>query len=278
MNNSNMTIIEADTMQKYIVAKDNQFIKKSLYDLSLMEQRILACAIATLDSRQELRENEVPVCRMRLSSFCELCGIEKRGAVKYLKGVLKKLHDTSYWIQREDGSYKLFSWLTDADIIDKEDMIIVRLSLHLKPFLLNLNSDFTEFKLPMILRFTNKFSNMIFDLIYAEYKKTGYIYGVERKYSSGTLKMSVEDMKLRVRVKKGQDEKLVHNNIKFVDLRIHMLEPAIKDINKFTDIIVDIEYIMNGRKTEYILFHYRPKTKAELSKVPLFRGKRIESL
>ena len=90
--------------------------------------------------------------------------------------------------------------------------------------------------------------------------------------------MSVEDMKLRVRVKKGEDGKLVHNNIKFVDLRIHMIEPAIEDINKFTDIMVDVEYLMRGRKTEDILFHYRPKTKKELSNVPLFRGKRIESL
>lgn len=278
MNNSTMTIIEADNMQDYIVAKDNQFIKKSLYDLSLMEQRILACAISTLDSRQELRENEMPVCQMRLSSFCELCDIERRGAVKYLKGVLKKLRDTSYWIQKNDGSFTLFSWVAKAEIIDKKDNIIVWLSLDLKPYLLNLNSDFTEYKLPMILRFTNKYSNMIFDLIYAEYRKTSYIYGSERRYSSGTLVMSVEDMKLRVRVKKGEDGKLIHNNIKFVDLRIHMLEPAIEDINKFTDIMVDIEYIMNGRKTETILFHYRPKTKAELSKVPLFRGKRIESL
>lgn len=278
MDNSNMAIIEADNMQGYIVAKDNQFIKKSLYDLSLMEQRVIACAVSTLDSRQELRENEMPVCRIRLNTFCELCGIERRGAVKYLKGVLKKLRDNSYWLQDDEGRSYLFSWVYDAILDDNNDFMVIMLSRYVKPYLLNLNADFTEYKLPMILRFTNKYSNMIFDLIYAEYKKTGYIYGAERKYSAGTLKTSVEEMKIRVRVKKGEDGKLIHGNIKFVDLRIHMLEPAVADINKYTDIMVDIEYIMNGKKAEYILFHYRPKTKDELSEVPLFRGRRIESL
>lgn len=278
MDNSNMAIIEADNMQGYIVAKDNQFIKKSLYDLNLMEQRIIACAISTLDSRQELGENEMIVCKIRLNAFCELCGIERRGAVKYLKGVLIKLRKNAYWLQDDKGKWCLFSWVYDADLDEDNDFMTVILSRYVKPYLLNLNADFTEYKLPMILRFTNKYSNMIFDLIYAEYKKTGYIYGSERRYSAGTLKMSVEDMKIRVRVKKGEDGKLVHSNIKFVDLRIHMIEPSIKDINKYTDIMVEAEYVMKGKKAEFIIFHYRPKTKDELSEVPLFRGKRIESL
>lgn len=278
MKEKEMYIIEADKMQGYIVTKDNQLIRRSLYDLSLMEQRILACAISTVDSREELRENELPQCEIGVKAFCELCGIERRGAITYLMNVLIKLRDRSFWVQKDDGTYSTFSWVSEAEINEKNDTIVVLLSKSLKPYILDLNSRFTSYKLPMILRFTNKYSNMIFDLIYAQFKENGYPYGAERRYPSGVYEISVEEMKQRVRTRKGNNNEMTHQNINFADIKNHMINPAVEDINRFTDIMVSVEYIKNGRKVETILFNYRAKNKSELAKVPLFRGKKIESI
>ena len=40
------TVAEAQKMESYIVAKANEFILHSRYDLSTMEQRIIACMIS----------------------------------------------------------------------------------------------------------------------------------------------------------------------------------------------------------------------------------------
>ena len=59
----------------------------------------------------------------------------------------------------------------------------------------------------------------------------------------------------------------IDKNLSFKDFRVNMLEPAILDINKYTDILVDVEYLKRGRKIEIVCFKYKPKTKEELAKI-----------
>ena len=256
---------EAEDMQRYIVAKSNQFILHSRYDLSLMEQRILACMISMIDSRGD----ELMDCELDIDTFCTLCKIEKRGSAKYLKEVTKKLRDQSFWMETEDGVFETFSWVEKITINEKKGKITLRFSNDMKPFLINLQSDFTSYKLPMVLRFSSRYTNIIFDLIYS---KLGYTLK-----KSGSLDISIDEMKSRVQIKKRkQSDQSVNQNISFKDLRVRILEPTIKEINEFTDIMVDVEYVKKGRKVEIIRFSFRRKTKEELAKVPSFLENHIE--
>lgn len=266
--------IEARKMQGYIVAKSNQFILHSRYDLSLMEQRVLACMISMLDSRpDELRENKDDIldCELNIDTFCELCKIEKRGSFKYLKEVTQGLRNKSFWMETSEGISETFSWVEKVKIDTKRGVIVLRFSNDMKPYLLNLDSNFTAYKLPMILRFGSRYTNIVFDLIYAEYGR------IHRK--SGSFCLSVEEMKSRVQIKTDKKtNKIVNQNISFKDLRVRILEPTIDEINKFTDIMVSVNYIKQGRKIETIQFNFKPKTKNELSNVPAFSENRIEDL
>ena len=118
------------------------------------------------------------------------------------------------------------------------------------------------------MRFQSKHTNAIFDLVYSKYCENSYVYDGRRKYSSGEFQMSIEDLKDRVAIKWDKDkDTLVKQNIAFKDFKIHMLEPAISDINKFTDILVEVEYLKRGLKVEAVCFKYKPKTKEELVKI-----------
>ena len=272
--NTLSTAAEAQKMQGYIVAKSNQFILHSRYDLSIMEQRILACMISMLDSRPDAMRDgndDMLFCELNIDTFCELCKIEKRGSSQYLKEVTKGLRDQSFWMETSDGVSETFSWVDKVIIDEKRGIISLRFSNDIKPYLLNLDTDFTAYKLPMILRFSSRYTNIVFDLIYAEYGK---------KYqSSGSFQISVEEMKSRVQIKKNKrTNKIVNQNISFKDLRVRILEPTIEEINKYTDIMVNIDYIKTGRKISKIQFNFKPKTKNELSFVPPFSENRIENL
>ena len=266
--------VDAIKMQGYIVAKSNQFILHSRYDLSLMEQRILACMISMLDSRPEAMNesnDDLLNCELNIDTFCELCKIEKRGSSKYLKEVTKGLRDQSFWMETSEGVSETFSWVDKVKIDEKKGIISLRFSNDMKPYLLNLDTDFTAYKLPMILRFSSRYTNIVFDLIYSEYGK---------KYkSSGSFRISVAEMKSRVQIKKDKsNQKIVNQNISFKDLRVRILEPTICEINMYTDIKVSVDYIKKGRKIDTIQFNFQPKTKSELSSVPPFSENRIENL
>lgn len=266
MSVSLLPAVEAEEMQRYIVSKSNQFILHSRYDLSLMEQRILACMISMVNSIG----SELQDCELDIDTFCTLCKIEKRGSSSYLKEVTKGLRDQSFWMETEDG-YETFSWVEKISINEKKGKIILRFSNDMKPYLLDLQSDFTSYKLPMVLRFSSRYTNIIFDLIYSKYGQIG------RK--SGTLEITVDEMKSRVQIKKDKKtNKVVNSNISFKDLRVRILEPAMREINTFTDIMIDVDYIKKGRKMEIIRFNFRKKSKQELEQVPPFSENRIESL
>ena len=213
--------------------------------------------------------NKVAV--LDIDTFCTLCKIEKRGSARYLKEVTKGLRDQSFWMETEEGVYETFSWVEKISINEKKGKITLRFSNDMKPFLLNLQSDFTSYKLPMVLRFSSRYTNIVFDLIYSKFGQNG------RK--SGSLEILVDEMKERIQIKKDKrTNRVVNQNISFKDLRVRILEPTLEEINKFTDIMVDAEYIKNGRKTELIRFNFRKKTKHELENVPPFSENRIDLL
>lgn len=256
MDEKQMSIIEARNMCNYNVAKANEFIWNSMYCLNLTEQRLLACAISMVDSRpSDLRgDNEVSmVCEFGIDTFCRICNMNRRASITYIKDTLIKLASLTFGMEREDGGWETFSFVDKASISPDKKTITIKLHDDMKPYLLNLDSHFTSYKLPMILNFKSKHSNNIFDLIYSKY--------CEKNYPSraGSFQMSIDDLKSRVAIKINQKNKMIKQDITFKDFRINMLEPAIADINEFTDIIVSVDYIKRGKKVEMVEFHYKPR-------------------
>lgn len=272
MKDKQLAVVEAKAMQSYSVNKANSFIWNSMYCLTVTEQRILACAISLLDSRPpdisgNLTEASL-VCEFRIDTFCELCGIDKRNSISYIKKLLLKLASKRFWIKNDKGILETVGWVEKCLLDPVSHLITIQLTNDMKPYLLNLDKNFTSYKLPLILRFQSKHTNAIFDLVYSKYCENSYVYDGRRKYSSGEFQMSIEDLKDRVAIKWDKDkDTLVKQNIAFKDFKIHMLEPAISDINKFTDILVEVEYLKRGLKVEAVCFKYKPKTKEELVKI-----------
>lgn len=262
-----ISTVEAKKMEDYSVAKSNEFINHTKYDLSVMEQRFLACMISMLDSRpRDVRENcdDILSGELSIDTFCELCHIEKRGSIKYIKEVLTTLGQRVFWIEAEEGKLKMWRWIDTAEIIPKSGLLRFTFSSCLKPYLLNLEKNFTSYKLPMVLRFSSRYSNIIYDLIQVKYGQSFRC--------AGALNISVDELKKKVQVehfdKKTKQTKIVNQNISFKDLRTKILEPSVEDINKYTDICVELDYIKNGRKIETVCFGFRRKSKEEMQDIP----------
>lgn len=272
MNSSPLSTIEAQKMRDYSVAKSNELIIRSKYDLNVVEQRMLACMISTLDSRpKDIRGNneDVLVGELSIDTFCELCNIEKRGSSKYLYDLAQNLRNRSFWFETSEGEYETISWLDKVHISENKGTISFVFSSDVKTYLLNLDEDFTTYKLPMVLRFDSRYTNLIYDLIQVKF---GRSYKVP-----SSLIMPVDEIRQRVQVKRKDKNtnkfKVVNQNISFKDIRTKILEPAVKEINMYTDIIVELAYVKKGRKVDAVQFFFRAKTKNEMSETPTFAEK-----
>lgn len=244
-------IDDIEKVQLFSVAKSNELIYRSLYDLSLMEQRILLCMISTIDSRPvELRENvdERLVYEFDVDTFCNLFNIKKRGSLQLIAAAAKGLRDHSFWRENANGKLETIAW-ADKAFVDKEKGVITLIfSDDVKPYLLNLSANFTHYELYRVLRFKSKHTLIIYDLIKAA-------CGINHNLP-GTYKVTVDELQKRVGVKRDKNGNAVYQYTDFYNLKARIIEPTIAEINKFTDLAVTVEYIKKGRSVTTILFKY----------------------
>ena len=100
--------------QRYLVVKANDLIRKTRYNLTTQQQKIVLFAIS------KIKPNDPPNTRYEIAidELCEACGIEIDGGhyYKVIKDDLVKL-TTRLWVKMPDKSEATVSWIGDAEII-----------------------------------------------------------------------------------------------------------------------------------------------------------------
>ncbi len=225
--------------QNKLVVKSNDIIQRARFSLSLQEHRLIDFLISLIRQNDEqFKEYEFDI-----QSFCKLFGIDyKNGKNRSnLKTALQTLSDKSMWVEI-DGEETLVRWITKPKINAKTRKIKVSLDEDMMPFLLHLSRNFTAYEIGYTSRFTSSYSHPLYEFIksihYHELDPINYT-------------ISVGELKLRMGVLEGYD--------KFSNFRARALDPAIEDINKFSDKIVSYEPQYTKRAITHIRLHIETK-------------------
>lgn len=217
-----------------LVRKSNELIRNTRYELTETEQKIIIYLISKIDKNDE----EMPNIKIRLKDYCLIAGIEYNGgAIKHLKNTIKALADKSWWL-KINGQERLFRWVTDA--VPKKEYMEIELHKSLKPYLIGLYRDFTEYSLINVLALRGKYSVRMYELFksYAWHDKgNGYYWRV-----------SLEDFKYKLNCTKYPSYK---------DFTKRVLKPSLEEINNYTDIEVSYTNIRFGREVKEIEFHIK---------------------
>lgn len=220
---------EISQEREYSIVKANDLIQKTTFDLTLQEQKIVLYLISKIKPEdKELREQE-----FEIANFCKVCGIEYRsgGNYKIIKDTLQKLYDKSCWI-KIDKELILFSWLSFVKIKEGNGTIEIQLHKFLEPYLLSLKERFTKYSLYFTLPMKSQYSIRMYELFKSyEYKKSIYF--------------KIDDLK---EILKATNYKQ-HN-----DFKRKVLEIALNEINKFSDIEVSYSLEKKSRKFVGITF------------------------
>lgn len=143
--------------------KSNALIN-SLYDLSLQEQRIVLILISMVNPRED---KEFINFEMPVEMFKNIIGLDSKGGYyQELEEVVKKLMKRSFKIDRPDGDGWLrINWLSSCEYKKGEGCIELEISAKLHPYLLNLKSHYTSYRLKNILPLRSGYSIRIYELL-----------------------------------------------------------------------------------------------------------------
>ena len=220
------------------VVKSNKVVEAS-YMLSLAEQRVLLCCIAQIDSKAELTEDykfEVTV-----SGISELVGIHNGSSMyRDLKVASEKLYERSVIINDPDPDnpkivQRKTRWISGIDYIPGEAKVVLRFAVGIIPYLTQLSREFTQYKLTHVASFESVYSIRLYELL-AQWLSAG-----EREIEVDWFKrqFQVEDKYKRV-----------------IDLKKRVIEPAIKEINEYSNFWVKFEQKKTGKTITHFKFEF----------------------
>lgn len=217
--------------KKALVVRHNKLIE-SRHRLSLPERRFMLWIASKIQKEDE----DFKVYTVKVSEFVAFAGLKEDD--KYYTRLIKMADSlTSKNIGIRDdvnGRYDSYSWFQQVSYIWDEGKIEARLNPILKPYLLDLQKNYTPVYLEYVLLLRRESSHRIYELL-KQYQKIG------------SREMDISFLREILEIEEKQYPR-------YADFRRRILEPSQKEIGEKTDISFAFEPIKTGRSITGLRF------------------------
>lgn len=226
------------------VVKANDLIRKTRYDLTAQQQKIVLYAISKIRPQDSI-ETEY---EFSIADFCDACGLNMDAGGYYYKAIeddLQRLTQRTWCrIPLDDDKERLttISWIGDADILPIRGTIKIRFNKNMEPFLFELKNRYTQYRLENVLVLRSKYSIRLYEILrsYTTQKAIDYLEEKTATFTLDELKevLCVEDAYPR-----------------WVDFDRFILRKAVKEINECAeDIHIEYGMVKTGRRATGVSF------------------------
>ena len=226
------------------IRKHNNLIEAKYQINDLGEQRVIFMLLAQIQPKDE----GFKVYRLSVTDFAKMLGLTGNSTYETLDKITSSLVSRKISI-REGKNFLHMNWLSSARYIHGSGYVELSFDPNLKPYLLQLKSHFTQYKLETALHFKSIYSIRLYELL----KKEAF------KERNGYFDVLFEYSELRENFGIGKKEYLMFNNFKQ-----KTIEPATREISDKTDLYINnVRYGKTGRKITNITFCVQIRTEQE---------------
>lgn len=234
------------------VVKANALIEAG-HRLSLAEQRVVLAAIAQVRRDESLDSRTW--YSVTAGGLADVAGIDASDAYESLVSAAKRLYERNITITErpngeqgapgQDDDVLQCRWVQAIRYRKREGRVVLMFAEPVTPYLAQLKTHFTKYQLEHVAPMRSRFGPRLYELL-AQWRQFG-----EREVSIDWL----QDVW-------GTDHKRVY------DLKRWAIKPAIDDVNKHSDLAVEVGYRKTGRRVTHVQFKFEPKSR-EPSRKPL---------
>lgn len=224
------------------VYKRDDMIQKSRHQLSVREQKCVLFAISKIKPEDKAFQEYV----FELKDFYAMCGLDSESYTE-LKAMLLALKSKSWWMEIDDqGTESAVSWFSTVRTNKRSGKVTVEFHKDMMPFLLQLAAQdtfYTGYNLQYVLPMSSQYSPRLYELL-KSYQKNN------REWF-----FTIDELK-RVMDCQGYD--------RWPDFRRRALEPAVAEINQYTDINIAWDVQKEGKKVARVIFYMADKSDSAL--------------
>ena len=225
----------------YLVTQGNQLIEaRQKKPLTTREQKIILTMVSMIEPTDEDFKDYV----ISVREFHEMLGLEGREHYTQLKKIVEDLMSKVVEIPSRNDGWVMTHWVSRAEYVDGSGTIKLRFAPDLKPYLLQLKTAFTSYKLSNILSLKSGYSIRLYELM----KKWQHL---------GRWEYPVQDLKDKIGIETNTYKQYGH-------FKSRVLQPAVIELNKKTDLTIEFKEIKKGRSIENIEFTIRHTPEKEI--------------
>ena len=229
-----------------LIVKDNALMNAS-YNLDLVEQRLILLAIVEArESGKGINAND-PLT-VHAESYINQFGVHRTTAYQALKDACKDLfaRQFSYQEKRERGRANITSrWVSQIAYIDETATVEIIFAPAVVPLITRLEEQFTQYDIEQISGLSSAYAVRMYELLIC-WRSTGKTPVIE-----------LNEFRKRIGV---LDTEYTRTD----NLKMRVIELALKQINDHTDITASYEQHKKGRVITGFSFKFKQKKKTEL--------------
>lgn len=185
------------------------------------------------------KDKDLKTYTCKITDLAKFFNIDSSNLYKEVFKICECALDSNVYIGTGNPKHpwKLFRWISMASY-DGQGTITLRLSDEIKPYVLELEKWFTQYKLKNILEFNSYYAIRLYEIIKCEDGATGNM--------QSELEFDIEELRQYF----GCENKYAA----FKDFRKRVIEIAVREINDKSDIWINPTYKKNGRSYTSVSF------------------------
>lgn len=230
--------MKKQSSRKMMVVKRDDFIQKSRLELTKQEERIVLFAISQIKPEDTVFTEYT----FDLKDFYVACGLKSQSYTD-LKKIISNLDNKTWWQEIDDkGTLTHMRWFNVVRIQPNSGLITVRFHDDMQPFLFGLKKQMafaTGYNVLYTIPMKSSYSPRLYELL-KSYQKNNQNWFFD-----------LEKLKYLLNAEKYKT---------WNDFRKTVLEPALKEVNTYTDLTVAYSEEREGRKVARVSFYMAKKS------------------
>lgn len=229
-------------MEDNLVYKSNSLIEAS-YSLTINEQRLLVACISKIHSAKKIGDRTYT---FTVDEAVDLFDQRRDNAYRDLALASERLFERKIISISNNGrTRELMRWVSYCKFEEDSEAVTLRFTEEIVPYISQLESNFTKYRLKHIAQLTSSYAVRIYELI------VGWA-------SQG------DDMK-QITLDELRDLLAIGLKYKqFGELRTRVIQPAVEQINESTNYNLEVSYRKRKRFYHWIQFHFTQKPEDRL--------------
>lgn len=245
-NNARAPASQGPLLHADLVAKSNLLVDAN-FRLTLAEQRLLLCVLAQLNSHSDAKSP--PSCQMTYivtaDQLAEMFGLPRKQAYDLLHDAVDKLGERWVTIDAPDPdtglTYTRTRWVSAVDYYAQRGQVGLCIATKILPFVSQLAREFTAYRIRSVSQMTSVYAVRLYEML-ARWRSVGEAT-ITLEWLLERLDLDSEPSYRRVDVLRGR-----------------ILDPAVAQINTYSDLCVSMSSVKDGRRVVAMAFSIAPKS------------------